>query len=119
MQRKKTMTATITLSVILEECKLTKRAAEIKGSESDSQYFHYWVPGERYVHVESTASQLMESVTRFSMDDQCLIFNAIAEQLPEPGDSVIILDDSDAKRRTAYIARLKGPENVVKLLVTR
>lgn len=88
----------------------------IKASH-DSQYLAFR-RGESTVHVESTASNLVESILNFPVDVQTKLVFALAEQVPEVGDTIVVRYDED-KRRAARLVRLKPVEGEINLLLTR
>jgi hypothetical protein len=115
------MTKIITHSEIVEKADLRKAMDTLKGNEGESQYFSYELSKGRRVIVQSTASRLMDNVTQFLYGDQERYFQAIVDELPEPGDSLMIHDEETGKRRMSFIARVKGDEDgdTVYLLITR
>ncbi len=113
------MTKIVAHTEIIERAGLLKAVEAQKASEGESQYFTYTLSDSRIVQVQCTASNLMEDVTHFATGDQAKLFGAIADELPEPGDSLMIVDDEKGKRRAAFIARVKGEKGVINLLITR
>src|SRR3989344_5850317 len=102
------MTKMLVASEIFRKCLVEEEVRELENSESESQYYCYDAGSGRRIYVESTASQIMEQLVRFSVYAQTRLFDGIAEAIPEPGDSVIIINDKEGKRRSAYVARLKS-----------
>jgi len=115
------MVKEVKVSEILKKACLDQTIDDLIENSNDSQYFAYDVGRGVKVHVESTASQVMDELTKLDIYNQTRIFNAIAEELSEPGDSMIVINDKkdERKQRSAYVARLKGDDRNVYLLITR
>ncbi len=114
------MPTTVSRTEILADARLTEAAKLLYESDSHSRFFYYWIPGEKHVHIESTAPEFMDHMTRFSALNQALLVHAIVKHLPEPGDAIILGDGTGSgKARSAFISRLKGRDNEIHLLITR
>ena len=116
---------TLISSALLEKSPLKELKEKMdanRDSHSDSRFYSYSIQGG-ILHLEVTASQTMESITQLEVEDQAKFFQAIAEEVPNPGDYIVIVDDDQRqqnKRRSACVVRLRpDKQDEVRLLITR
>ena len=118
------MTKTVMTSSLLRAALTENEIKAFENGDGESQYFCFHPKDGDPIHVESTATQTMEQLVCAPVESQAKLFQAIANEVPEPGDHMIIINDSHGeKRRTAFVTRLK-PEvdearSFVRLMITR
>jgi len=125
IEEERTIMKTIMNSELLEKDSLRglkDKMKEIRESNSDSHFYSYNFSDGTQIYLEVTATQTMDSITQLEVEDQKKLLKALMAELPNPGDSIVIVDDTNdrGKRRTAGIVRLRGEsENELRLLMTR
>ncbi|MBN2093898.1 MAG: hypothetical protein JW740_00785 [Candidatus Zambryskibacteria bacterium] len=99
---------------------LRKKLEIAEENDSDSCFFLF-VQGPKRLHVETTASNMFETITHMPVEFQAMLIFRLAQFVPEPGDTAVIVKDEDnRKKRRTMITRLKPAEDgTIRLLITR
>lgn len=85
--------------------------------EPETHYF-FFDQGGKQIHVQSTATQFMNGVTRMESCHQALFFRTILSNLMHPGAKMTIDDDVFGGKH-AIVSRLANAGDAINLLVSR
>ena len=109
----------INIVSVMGSCQATPpdSSEERPDREQTPQFFEYVVGTNQLVSVESTATAMMDEVSRFPVRAQAYLFSTILDALKKPGEWVKL--EGDKKRRGARaVLLLSNRLGVFELLIT-